>query len=55
MHKDEKARIAAAVGRLRTQGLLLTPLSPAPPALTDFAPIEVQGKPLSEVIIEERR
>ena len=55
VHEDEKARIATAIARLRMQGWLLPPSSPAPPAPTDFAPIQVQGKPLSEVIIEERR
>jgi hypothetical protein len=55
IHEDEKARMAAAIARLRTQGVLLSPSSAAPPAPTDFEPIQVQGKPLSEVIIEERR
>ena len=52
---DEKARMVAAIERLRTKGLLLIPASSAQPAPTDFAPLQVQGKPLSEVIIEERR
>ena len=47
VHADEKARMAAAIERLRTKGLLLTPSSSAPPAPTDFAPLQVQGKPLS--------
>jgi hypothetical protein len=58
VHADEKARMAMAIARLRTQGVLLPPSSsvqPAPPAPTDFEPIQVQGTPLSEVIIEERR
>jgi len=55
VHEDEKARIATAIARLRTQGLLLPPSRAMPPAPTDFTPIQVQGKPLSEVIIEERR
>ena len=54
-HEDEKARMTAALARLRTQGVLLPPSSSAPPAGTDFKPIQVQGTPLSEVIIEERR
>lgn len=29
--------------------------SAIPPAPTDFIPLEVSSKPLSEVIIEERR
>ena len=52
---DEKARMAVAIERLRTKGVLLTPSSSAQPTPTDFAPLQVQGKPLSEVIIEERR
>jgi hypothetical protein len=53
--EDEKARITTAIARLRTQGFLLPPSSSAQPAPTDFKPIQVQGTPLSEVIIEERR
>ncbi len=55
VHEDEKARMTAAIARLRTQGVLLPPSSSAQPAGTDFKPIHVQGTPLSEVIIEERR
>jgi len=55
LHKDEKARMTAAIERLQTKGLLLTPASSAQPAPPDGKPIQVQGKPLSEVIIEERR
>jgi hypothetical protein len=55
VHADEQARMAMAIARLRTQGMLLPPSSSAQPAPTDFEPIQVQGKPLSEVIIEERR
>jgi hypothetical protein len=54
-HEDEKARMTAAIARLRTQGVLLPLSSSAPPAVTDFKPMHVQGAPLSEVIIEERR
>lgn len=55
VREDEKARMSIAIARLRTQGVLLPPSSSAQPAPTDFEPIQVQGKPLSEVIIEERR
>lgn len=50
----EQARLAAAVERLRAKGMLLASaeLTQAPVA---FKPIQVQGKPLSEVILEERR
>ena len=55
VHADEKARMAMAIARLRTQGMLLPPSSSAQPAPTDVEPMQVQGTPLSEVIIEERR
>jgi hypothetical protein len=55
VHADEKARMAMANARLRTQGMLLPPSSSAQPAPTDVEPMQVQGTPLSEVIIEERR
>jgi Tfp pilus assembly protein FimV len=55
VHEDEHARITGAIERMRTKGVLLMPSSAIPPAPTDFIPLEVRGKPLSEVIIEERR
>ena len=55
VHADEKARMAMAIARLCTQGVLLPPSSSAQPAPTDVEPIQVQGTPLSEAIIEERR
>ena len=55
VREDEHARITEAIERMRTKGVLLRPSSTLPPAPTDFTPLEVQGKPLSEVIIEERR
>lgn len=55
VHADEQAHMAMAIARLRTQGMLLPPSSSAQPAPTDVEPMQVQGKPLSEVIIEERR
>jgi hypothetical protein len=55
VHEDEKARMTAAIARLRTQGVLLPPSSAAPSTPADFKPIHGQGTPLSEVIIEERR
>lgn len=53
--EDEKVRMTITLERMRLKGLLLPPSSTAPPAPADFEPVEVQGKPLSEVIIEERR
>jgi hypothetical protein len=55
VHEDEKARMSMAIARLRTQGVLLSPSGAVRPAPTDAEPMQVQGKPLSEVIIEERR
>lgn len=50
----ERACLAAALERLRVQGLLASK-EPIPLTPTAFKPITVQGKPLSEVILEERR
>ncbi len=55
VEEAQRARIAVAVERLRVKGLLLAPTEPPPSAPTHFEPIQVQGQPLSEVIIEERR
>ena len=55
VHEDEKGRMTAAIERLQTKGLLLTPSRLAQPAPPDVALMQVQGKPLSEVIMEERR
>jgi hypothetical protein len=55
VHEDEKARMSMAITRPRTQGVLLPPSGAVRPAPTDVEPMQVQGKPLSEVIIEERR
>jgi hypothetical protein len=51
----EKTRAAVAVERLRAKGILLTTPGLLPSGPGGFKPIRVQGKPLSEVIIEERR
>lgn len=54
----ESAHLSAAIERMRAKGLLVSydpndaDLFAAP---ANFQPIQVQGKPLSEVIIEERR
>jgi hypothetical protein len=55
VYADEKTRMVVAIERMRLKGLPLTPSSSAPPAPVDFEPVAVQGKPLSEVTIEERR
>lgn len=51
----ERGRNAAAIERLRMKGLLVVPTDPAPPEPPHVKPIQVQGQPLSETIIEERR
>ncbi|MDH3600363.1 MAG: hypothetical protein OEU26_12060 [Candidatus Tectomicrobia bacterium] len=55
VEEDEKVRMTVAIERMRLKGLLLTLSVSASPAPADFEPVAVQGKPLSEVIIEERR
>jgi len=40
--------------RLEAQGLISVPKTP-PERIRETTPIEVKGKPLSEIIIEERR
>ena len=52
---EEKVRIAAAIERLRTKGLLLVPTELVPPVATHVKLLHVQGQSLSEAIIEERR
>lgn len=51
----EDRRIMAVIERLQSEGALLPPSQPAEGASSDFAPIAVQGTPLSEIIIAERR
>lgn len=51
----EAAHLAAVFAQLRAEGLIAEPTSSSPPSIVDFKPIKVIGKPLSEVIIEERR
>ena len=55
LEEAEAARSKAFWERLEAKGLVAR-RKPAPPADAEpFQPIQVQGKPLSEVIIEERR
>jgi hypothetical protein len=55
VEEAEKARVAIVFERLQAKGILLTPGKPSQPPPTEFEPIQVQGQPLSESIIEERR
>ena len=55
LEEAEANRRAAVFEQMRAEGLLADPPASVPPAPVDFQPIHVQGKPLSEVIIEERR
>ena len=55
MEATERERGAAAIERLRTRGLLLIPQASTPSDSPPLKPIQVQGQPLSEAIIEERR
>ncbi len=55
METVEQGRNAAAIERLRMKGLLLVPVDSTPLAPTDAKLLQVQGQPLSEAIIEERR
>ncbi len=55
LEESEANRRAAVFEQMRAEGILL-PKKPAPPeARTSFKPIEVSGKPASEILIEERR
>jgi predicted transcriptional regulator len=55
LEEAEAARISAFWERMEAKGLVAK-RKPAPPAGAEpFQPIEAQGKPLSEVIIEDRR
>lgn len=51
----EAAHLSAVVRQMQAEGLIAEPPAGQAPAPTDFQPIQVLGKPLSEVIIEERR
>ncbi|MFN0108045.1 MAG: hypothetical protein ACKVZH_04260 [Blastocatellia bacterium] len=51
----ESVHLSAVVRQMQVEGLFADPPAVVPPAPADFQPIVVQGKPLSEVIIDERR
>jgi predicted DNA-binding ribbon-helix-helix protein len=55
MEAEERIRNAASIERLQMKGLLLVPTDPVPPVSTHVKPLQVQGQPLSEAIIEKRR
>jgi MatP C-terminal ribbon-helix-helix domain len=50
----EAVHLSAVVKQMQAEGLFAEPPSVLPHVPLDFQPIQVQGKPLSEVIIEER-
>jgi predicted DNA-binding ribbon-helix-helix protein len=54
VEESQRARIVTAIERLRMKGLLAAP-EPRPSTPAHFEPLKVQGQPLSEAIIEERR
>ncbi len=51
----EDARLDAAEESMRAEGLLLPRRKPPLDIPPNFEPAPIQGKPLSETIIEERR
>ncbi|MBI1766385.1 MAG: hypothetical protein HYR56_33685 [Acidobacteria bacterium] len=51
----EAPHLTDVVRQMRVEGLFAKPPAIVPPLPADFQPIQVQGQPLSEVIIEERR
>jgi predicted transcriptional regulator len=51
----EAAHLSAVMEQLRAEGIFAEPTSAVINVPFDFTPIHVQGKPLSETIIEERR
>lgn len=55
LEEGETARRQAVFEQMRAEGILL-PKKPAQPGARDsFRPIEVSGRPTSEILIEERR
>ena len=51
----ESVHLSVVVRQMQAEGLFAEPPAVVFPAPPGFQPIVVQGKPLSEVIIEERR
>jgi hypothetical protein len=54
LEEVEMARRQAVFAEMRAEGLFADPPASVPLAPADFHPIQVQGTPLSQVIIEER-
>ncbi|MEP7339495.1 MAG: hypothetical protein ABI977_17285 [Acidobacteriota bacterium] len=51
----EAAHLSAVMEQLSAEGVFAEPTSAVLNVPVDFTPIQVQGKPLSETLIEERR
>jgi len=51
----EAAHLSAVVGQMQAEGLFAEPPAEPPAMPPDFQPIQVQGQPLSETILAERR
>ena len=51
----ETSRRTAVIEQMRAEGLLLPKQPVSPGTRASFKPIEVSGKPVSEILIEERR
>jgi predicted transcriptional regulator len=51
----KKIRLSTVIKQMRAEGLFAAAPDQSPARPVDLQPIQVQGKPLSEVIIEERR
>lgn len=56
--KNERQKEEALLARMKSEGFIVEIPWPVPARalpFEDYVPIEVQGKPVSETIIEERR
>jgi len=51
----EAAHLSAVVRQMQAEGLFADPPAAPPEMPPDFEPIQVQGQPLSETILAERR
>jgi predicted DNA-binding protein len=55
VEETEKVRVAMAVERMRAKGILQSQIESSSSVPSVLTPLQVQGQPLSEAIIEERR